>query len=117
MPRLPKTSNGSMEQLKDIFKLKDELLDVDENCLSKDISGGCHNAHSSLRVEHKSNMSTVTMAWRVGNVNAGPDSYTSKHTNTHTHKNTDTCQFSFVSLKMPMQEIETDARETVTYIK
>ena len=91
---------------------------MDENCLSKDISGGCHNAHSSLRVEHKSNMSTVTMAWRVGNVNAGPDLYTSKHANTqtHTHKNTDTCQFSVVSLKMPMQEIETDARETVTYI-
>ena len=94
---------------------------MDENCLSKDTSGGCHNAHSSLRVEHKSNMSTVTVAWRVVNVNAGPDSYTSKHANahthTHTHKNTDTCQFSFVSLKMPMQEIETDARETVTYIK
>ena len=88
MPRLPKTSNGSMEQLKDIFKLKDELLDVDENCLSKDISGGCHNAHSSLRVEHKSNMSTVTMAWRVGNVNAGPDLHTSKHANTQTHTHT-----------------------------
>ena len=61
---------------------------MDENCLSKDISGGCHNAHSSLRVEHKSNMSTVTMAWRVGNVNAGPDSYTSKHANTQTHTHT-----------------------------
>ena len=63
---------------------------MDENCLSKDISGGCHNAHSSLRVEHKSNMSTVTMAWRVGNVNAGPDLYTSKHANTQTHTHTHT---------------------------